>query len=84
VGLEDVNRMAYYGILAPKGTSKEVVAKIADAVKKVIADPVVRKRIEDTGSLVIGNTPEQFAAQMAAELKVYKAVVAKQNLKLTD
>jgi tripartite-type tricarboxylate transporter receptor subunit TctC len=84
VGLEDVNRMAYYGILAPKGTSKEVVAKIADAVKKVVADPAVRKRIEDTGSLVIGNTPEQFAAQMAAELKVYKAVVAKQNLKLTD
>jgi tripartite-type tricarboxylate transporter receptor subunit TctC len=84
VGLEDVNRMAYYGILAPKGTSKDVVAKIADAVKKVIADPGVRKRIEDTGSLIIGNTPEQFAEQMAAELKVYKTVVAKQNLKLTD
>ena len=82
VGLEDVNRMAYYGILAPKGTPKDVVVKIADAVKKVIADPAVRKRIEDTGSLIIGNTPEQFAAQMAAELKVYQTVVAKQNLKL--
>jgi tripartite-type tricarboxylate transporter receptor subunit TctC len=82
VGLEDVNRMAYYGILAPKGTPKDVVAKIADAVKKVIADPAVRKRIEDTGSLIIGNTPEQFAAQMAAELKVYQTVVAKQKLKL--
>jgi tripartite-type tricarboxylate transporter receptor subunit TctC len=82
VGLEDVNRMAYYGILAPKGTPKDVVTKIADAVKKVIADPAVRKRIEDTGSLIIGNTPEQFAAQMAAELKVYQTVVAKQKLKL--
>jgi tripartite-type tricarboxylate transporter receptor subunit TctC len=82
VGLPDVNRMAYYGILAPKGTPKDVVTKVADAVKKVIADPAVRKRIEDTGSLVIGNTPEQFAAQMAAELKVYQTVVAKQKLKL--
>ncbi len=82
VGLEEVNRMAYYGILAPKGTPKAVVDKVADAVKKAIDDPAVRKRIEDTGSLVVGNTPAQFSAQMAAELKVYKAVVAKQKLSL--
>jgi tripartite-type tricarboxylate transporter receptor subunit TctC len=82
VGLEPVNRMAYYGILAPKGTSKEVVDKVASAVKKVLEDAGVRKRIEDTGSLIVGNTPEQFAAQMKAELEVYKTVVAKQKLKL--
>jgi tripartite-type tricarboxylate transporter receptor subunit TctC len=82
VGLEPVNRMAYYGILAPKGTSKEVVDKVAAAVKKTLEDASVRKRIEDTGSLIVGNTPEQFAAQMKAELEVYKTVVAKQRLKL--
>ena len=82
VGLEPVNRMAYYGILAPKGTSKEVVDKVAAAVKKTLEDASVRKRIEDTGSLIVGNTPEQFAAQMKAELEVYKTVVAKQGLKL--
>jgi tripartite-type tricarboxylate transporter receptor subunit TctC len=82
VGLEPVNRMAYYGLLAPKGTPKDVVDKVAAAAKKVLEDPSVRKRIEDTGSLVVGNTPEQFAAQMKAELEVYKSVVAKQNLKL--
>ena len=82
VGLEPVNRMAYYGILAPKGTPKDVVAKIAAATKKTLEDPAVRKRIEDTGSLIVGNTPEQFAEQMAAEFNVYKTVVAKQGLKL--
>ena len=41
-----------------------------------------RKRIEDTGSLLILNSPEQFAAQIKAEFEVYKQVVAKQNLKL--
>jgi tripartite-type tricarboxylate transporter receptor subunit TctC len=82
VGLEPVNRMAYYGILAPKGTSKDIVDKIAAATKKALEDAAVRKRIEDTGSLIIGNTPEQFAAQMKAELEVYKAVVAKQRLAL--
>ena len=82
VGLEAVNRMAYYGVLAPKGTPKDVVDKIAVAVKKALEDANVRKRIEDTGSVIIGNTPEQFAAQMKAELDVYKTVVAKQKLTL--
>ena len=82
VGLEPVNRMAYYGILAPRGTPKEVVDKVAVAVKKALEDAGVRKRIEDTGSLIVGNTPEQFAAQMKAELEVYKTVVAKQRLTL--
>lgn len=82
VGLEAVNRMAYYGLLAPKGTPKAVVDQIAAAAKKVLDDPAVRKRIEDTGSLIIGNTPEQFAAQMKAELQVYKDVVKKQKLTL--
>jgi tripartite-type tricarboxylate transporter receptor subunit TctC len=82
VGLEPVNRMAYYGVLAPKGTPKEVVDKVASAVKKTLEDPAVRKRIEDTGSLIVGNTPEQFAAQMKAELEVYKQVVVKQRLSL--
>ncbi|MCY7314555.1 MAG: tripartite tricarboxylate transporter substrate binding protein BugE [Rubrivivax sp.] len=82
VGLEPVNRMAYYGVVGPKGLSKEVVDKVAAAVKKTLEDPAVKKRIEDTGSLLIGNTPEQFAAQMKAELEVYKTVVAKQKLTL--
>ncbi|CAD5374581.1 Putative exported protein [Rubrivivax sp. A210] len=82
VGLEPVNRMAYYGVLAPKGTPAAVVDKIAGAVKKTLEDAGVRKRIEDTGSIVIGNTPAQFAEQMKAEYAVYKNVVAKQGLKL--
>ena len=82
VGLEPVNRMAYYGILGPKGLPKEVVDKINAGVKKAVEDPAVKKRIEDTGSLIVANTPDQFAAQIKAEFDVYKQVVKKQNLKL--
>lgn len=82
VGLEPVNRMAYYGILGPKGLPKEVVDKVGAAARQVLADPAVRKRIEDTGSLIVGNTPEQFAAQIKAEFEVYKNVVATQKLSL--
>jgi tripartite-type tricarboxylate transporter receptor subunit TctC len=82
VGLEPVNRMAYYGVLGPKNLPKDVVDKVAAAVKKTAELPEVKKRIEDTGSLMILNTPEQFAAQIAAEFEVYKKVVAQQNLRL--
>ena len=84
VGLEPVNRMAYYGILGPKGLPKEVVDKINAGVKKSVEDPAVRKRIEDTGSLIVANTPEQFAEQIKAEFAVYKQVVVKQKLTLDN
>jgi tripartite-type tricarboxylate transporter receptor subunit TctC len=82
VGLEPVNRPAFYGIYGPKGMPKEIVDKVYGAVKKTLDDPAVKKRIEETGSLIVGNTPEQFAAQIAAEFDVYKNVVAAQKLTL--
>jgi tripartite-type tricarboxylate transporter receptor subunit TctC len=82
VGLEPVNRPAYYGILGPKGLPKDVVDKIHAGVKKALEDPAIRKRIEDTGSDIIGNTPDQFAAQMKAEFEVYKKVVESAKLRL--
>ena len=82
LGLEPVNRMAYYGITGPKGLPKEVVDKVNAGVKKSLEDPAIRKRIEDTGSIVIANTPEQFAAQIKAEYEVYKKVVDTAGLKL--
>ena len=82
VGLEPVNRMAYYGILGPKGLPKEVIDKVNTGVKKALEDPAVRKRIEDTGSIIVANTPEQFAAQIKTEFEVYKKVVETSKLKL--
>jgi tripartite-type tricarboxylate transporter receptor subunit TctC len=82
LGLEPVNRMAYYGIYGPKGMPRDIVDKINAGVRKALEDPAVKKRIEDTGSLIIANTPEQFAAQIAAEFDVYKKVVETAKLKL--
>ena len=82
VGLEPVNRLAYYGIYGPKGLPKEVVDKVNAGVRKALEDPATKKRIEDTGSLIVANTPEEFAAQIKAEFEVYKQVVVKQKLQL--
>ena len=82
VGLEPVNRMAFFGIIGPKGLPKEVVDKVNAGVRKALEDPAVRKRIEGTGSLIVANTPEQFAAQIKSEFEVYKQVVNSRKLKL--
>jgi len=82
LGLEPVNRMAYYGIVGPRGMPRDVVDRINAATRKALEDPAVRKRIEDTGSVVLGNTPEQFALQMKDELAVYRKVVESAKLKL--
>ena len=82
VGLEPVNRTAYYGIYGPKGLPRDVVDKVSTAVRKTLELPDVKKRIEDTGSIVVANTPEQFAAQIKAEFDVYKKVVDQQHLHL--
>jgi len=82
LGLEPVNRMAYYGLHGPKGLSAEVVQRLHAATKRTAELPEVRKRIEDTGSLLVLGSPAEFGQQMAAELAVYQKVVAQQKLKL--
>ncbi len=82
VGLEQVNRMAFYGIQGPKGMPPAIVTKLHDAVSTVLKDPAVRERIENTGSIVIGSTPEQFSQQIKAEYETFKRVVDSAGLKI--
>ena len=60
----------------------ENLDKVAAAVRKTAELPDVRKRIEETGSQLILNTPTEFAAQIRSELDVYKRVVETQKITL--
>ena len=82
VGLGPVNRMAYYGLYGPKDLPRSVVDKLNAAVRKTLQDPTVRKHIDDTGALIVANSPEEFAAQIAAEFEIYKHIVQTQHLRL--
>jgi len=57
------------------------VTKVHDAVKKTLDDPGVRARIEQTGSVVMANTPSEYAQQIKTEYETYKKLAADQNLK---
>jgi len=82
VGLEPVNRMAFYGIVGPKGLPPAIVDKLNGAVRTILKDPSLRKRIEDTGSQIVAGSPADFARQIRDEFDVYRQVVVAQKLAL--
>jgi tripartite-type tricarboxylate transporter receptor subunit TctC len=74
--------VTWFGILAPAGTPKPVVAKLNEAINKALADPAVRKSIEGEGGEVLGGTPERFAELMRSELASWATVVKQSGAKV--
>lgn len=81
LGLDPVNRMAFYGLVGPKGLSADVVDTIHHAALKALADPEVKRRIEATGSIIHTTTAPEFRMQIEAEYAVYKKVAKERKLK---
>jgi len=84
VGLADVNNVAWYGIVAPANTPPAVVKRIHDATVAALKNPEVSARLVDGGSIVDGNTPEQFSAQIKKELALRQRIAKEQNIKLVE
>jgi tripartite-type tricarboxylate transporter receptor subunit TctC len=81
VGLEPVNRMAWYGVYGPKGLPTDILNKLHGAFTKTLEESNVHARIEETASIVIANTPQEFAQQIKAEYDIYKKVVQERHIK---
>jgi tripartite-type tricarboxylate transporter receptor subunit TctC len=70
----------WYGIFAPRGTPKAVVAKIADGVSAVMTAPENHDRWVTLGVDPEGTTPEHFAAYFHADIEKWRKVVKAANL----
>lgn len=79
--LADFDVTTWFGLFAPKGTSKEVVNKIQRDVAKVLSDPDIKKRFADIGAETGGQTPEEFAAQVRREMVLWARVAKAANVK---
>jgi tripartite-type tricarboxylate transporter receptor subunit TctC len=82
-GLPGYEVGSWYGLLAPAGTPKEIIAKLHAEVIKALAAADVRERIVATGAEPLGNTPEEFAAQIRADLVKWRKVAIDAKM-LTD
>ena len=67
-GLPGFDISSWAGLMAPAGTPKAVVQKLNAATVKALASPDMRERLASEGAEPVGNSPEQFAAFVKAEL----------------
>lgn len=74
-GLPGFDASSWYGVLAPAGTPKDIIAKLNAAAVKVMQQPELKGRMTDEGGEPIGDTPEQFAAFIKTETAKWAKVV---------
>jgi len=74
-GLKGFDATAWFGLLAPAGTPREIVNKIRNDVAKALESAEMRERFSGQGALPVGDTPEQFAAYIRNEIDKWTRVV---------
>ncbi|MGZ5115329.1 MAG: tripartite tricarboxylate transporter substrate binding protein [Burkholderiales bacterium] len=74
-GVNGVEVVVWYGVLAPAATPREIVNSLATAIAKVTRSPEMRQRLIDQGAEPVGNTPEQFSKLMHEEVTRWAEVV---------
>jgi tripartite-type tricarboxylate transporter receptor subunit TctC len=80
-GLKGFETVAWFGLLAPAGTPSETIAKTRDEVARIIQTPELRARIDSLGGEPVGNTPQQFAAIIRADIAKWRKLVAEASIK---
>ena len=80
-GLKGFTDEAWYGLIASGKTPPDIVAKLGDAMKKVIANPDFRAKVERIGARPVGNSPAEFKAQIQREVAATKKLVKERNIK---
>ncbi|MGZ5063259.1 MAG: Bug family tripartite tricarboxylate transporter substrate binding protein [Usitatibacter sp.] len=83
-GMKGFNDEAWYGLLAPAKVPPEVLARLTAAMKKVMADPDLRQKLEQIGAHPVGNSPAEFSAQIRREIERMKKLVKERNIKLQE
>jgi len=80
-GLPGYAAVLHYGIVAPAGTPKPVVARLAAALRAAIASPDVATKIATDGAEIMGMTPEEYAADIDHEEAKWSEVVRRSGAK---
>ena len=73
---------SWAGLLAPKGTPKEIVAALSQNIDKVMQMPDVLAKLKQYDYIPVKTTPEVFAQQIQAETDRWKQVVKETGFKL--
>ena len=80
-GLPGYEATAWYGLVAPAGTSRDIIAKLNAEVLAALKHPEVADRLQAEGAEPSGGTPEQFAAFIQAETTRWAKVIKATGVK---
>jgi tripartite-type tricarboxylate transporter receptor subunit TctC len=81
-GVTDFVSGTWAGIIAPAGTPKEIVDRVAAETKKALADPEIKKKLADQGIVAIGNTPDEFRTFVTDEIARWAKVIKDADIKM--
>jgi tripartite-type tricarboxylate transporter receptor subunit TctC len=71
---------SWFAILAPRGTSKEIIAKLNAEVVKALADPEVRKKLEELGFTIRGSSAEELGSMTRDQLAKYARIIKEMGI----
>src|SRR5439155_21786087 len=75
LGYKDLSGTGWWGLLVKRGTPPEVVTRLANELKKIIALPDVAERIEALGAEPFASTPQEFDSKIRVDMARWKRVV---------
>ena len=71
----------WYGIVVPAKTPRDIIDRAHKASVSALSNPAINKRLSDLGFVLIGNSPEEFAAYFRSEIDAWGKIVRDLNLK---
>ena len=80
--LKGFDASSWFGLLAPAGTSPDIVNRIQQEVAKSLSSPAVKEKLLAQGAIPGGNSPQDFAKMIAAEIKKWAQVVKASGAKV--
>jgi len=83
VGMPDLLSENWYGMVAPAHTSPKIVAILNKAAVEAIKDSEVKEKLANQGAILVGDTPEQFAAYIDSETKKWAMVIKEAGVPTT-
>ena len=80
--LKGYEASSWFGLLAPAGTSPDIVARIQQEVAKSLNTPAIKEKLLAQGAIPSGNTPQEFAKMIDSEIKKWAQVVKASGAKV--
>ena len=79
-GHPELNDPSWFGLVAPKNTPAETVARVQKAVAQALQDPAVKQRMDAQGLFISGTSSADFTQQIAKEVDKMKTIAAAANI----